>query len=285
MNIFKQLYVYFIRINIIMIHFQLPRNSPFLYKYIECVFTDGSVPAHVVSNSLAGYLNDIKKRIDSQESEWDISKRYTNPYEYIHTVVPGKKKSIAKHKPLSRSYFKMIEIVFFFKLIENIEDNNIQTYHLAEGPGGFIEAMVNIRNNKNDRYIGMSILDDKNDPNIPAWKKSRTFLQENKNVEIEHGIDGTGDILSSTNFEYCKNKYGNKMYIVTGDGGFDFSVDFSNQEHQISKLLFGQIVYALVMQKKGGHFVLKIFDCFMQHTIDILALLSSLYEKVYITNC
>jgi len=266
-----------------MIHFQLPRNSPFLYKYIESVFTDGSIPAHVVSNSLAGYLNDIKKRIDSQESEWDVSKRYTNPYEYIHTMVPGKKKSIAKHKPLSRSYFKMIEIVFFFKLIDNMEDKNIQTYHLAEGPGGFIEAMVKIRNNKNDQYIGMSILDDKNDPNIPGWKKSRTFLQENNNVEIEHGIDGTGDILSSTNFEYCKNNYGNKMHIVTGDGGFDFSVDFNNQEHQISKLLFGQIVYALVMQKKGGHFVLKIFDCFMQHTIDMLALLSSLYEKVYIT--
>jgi len=141
-----------------MIHFQLPRNSPFLYKYIESVFTDGSIPAHVVSNSLAGYLNDIKKRIDSQESEWDVSKRYTNPYEYIHTMVPGKKKSIAKHKPLSRSYFKMIEIVFFFKLIENMEDKNIQTYHLAEGPGGFIEAMVKIRNNKNDQYIGMSIL-------------------------------------------------------------------------------------------------------------------------------
>ena len=37
------------------------------------------------------------------------------------------------------------------------------------------------------------------------------------------------------------------------------------------------------MQKHGGHFILKLFDCFLHHTIDILALLSSLYEKVYIT--
>ena len=37
------------------------------------------------------------------------------------------------------------------------------------------------------------------------------------------------------------------------------------------------------MQKKGGSFILKLFDCFMPHTLDLLALLSSLYEKVYIT--
>ena len=41
--------------------------------------------------------------------------------------------------------------------------------------------------------------------------------------------------------------------------------------------------YALTMQKKGGTFILKIFDCFMQHTIDILCILSSFYNKVYIT--
>jgi 23S rRNA U2552 (ribose-2'-O)-methylase RlmE/FtsJ len=154
---------------------------------------------------------------------------------------------------------------------------------LAEGPGGFIEALVHIRNNTNDRYIGMSILDDDNNPNIPGWKKSKIFLQENRNVKLEDGKDGTGDILKLENFEYCKDTYGNSMEIITGDGGFDFSVDFNNQEYNISQLLFAQVAYALVMQKEKGHFILKIFDCFMQQTIDILAILSSFYEKVYIT--
>lgn len=265
-----------------MIHFQLPRNTPYLYQYIECFFTEGEIPLPIVSNSLSFYLNEIKKRIDSKEQEWDTIKRYTNPCEYIHTLIPSKKKSIAKKKPLSRSYFKMIEILRFFNLLD-INDVKITTFHLAEGPGGFIEAMVNVRNNTNDKYIGMSILDDKNDPNIPGWKKSKSFLQENTNVMIDHGIDGTGDILHLENFKYCKETYGNKMYLVTGDGGFDFSVDFNNQEHYILKLLFGQVCYALVMQKRGGHFILKLFDCFLHHTLDILAILSSLYEKVYIT--
>lgn len=72
------------------------------------------------------------------------------------------------------------------------------------------------------------------------------------------------------------------MDFITGDGGFDFSVDFNKQEISISKLLFAQVIYAIVLQKKNGSFVLKVFDCFMQHTIDILYLLSSFYNKVYI---
>jgi hypothetical protein len=72
------------------------------------------------------------------------------------------------------------------------------------------------------------------------------------------------------------------MELITGDGGFDFSMDFNNQEIHISKLLFGQIAYAVTMQKRGGSFILKIFDSFMQHTIDLLYILSSFYEKVYI---
>jgi len=265
-----------------MIHFQIPRNSSDLYMYMECFFTDGQNPTPVISNSLSQYLNDIKHRINDKEKEWDVVKRYTNPCEYIHSMIPGKRKSIAKKKPLSRSYFKMVELVCFFKLLDT-DAVGINSFHLAEGPGGFIEALVDIRNNKNDKYVGMSIDDDNNDPNIPGWKKSKNFLQENSNVTIDHGIDGTGDILQLANFKYCKETYGNKMHIITGDGGFDFSVDFNNQEHHILKLLFGQVIYALVMQKKGGHFILKLFDCFFQHTLDIVALLSSFYEKVYIT--
>ena len=265
-----------------MIHFQIPRNSPNLYTYIKCSFTDGQTPTPVVSNSLSQYLNDIKHRITDREQEWDIVKRYTNPCEYIHSMIPGKRKSIAKKKPLSRSYFKMMELVCFFKLLDT-SSTDISSFHLAEGPGGFIEALVDLRNNKNDKYVGMSIVDDENDPNIPGWRKSKIFLQDNTNVRIDHGIDGSGDILKLSNFKYCEETYGNKMQIITGDGGFDFSVDFNNQEHHILKLLFGQVIYALVMQKQGGHFILKLFDCFFQHTLDILALLSSMYEKVYIT--
>ena len=75
----------------------------------------------------------------------------------------------------------------------------MRSFHLAEGPGGFIEALCNTRKNSRDVYIGMTILDEQNDNNIPGWKKSDTFLKKNENVYIECGADNTGNILSMEN--------------------------------------------------------------------------------------
>ena len=262
-----------------MSYYQLPRTNFFIPKYIDYIVSDNNPPPFI-SNSLSMYLSEIKQRLEEIENEWDIHKKYTNPYEYIHTTLPIRKKCVSKYIPLSRSYFKMIEMIDTFNL--KFDSKPINSFHLAEGPGGFIEAIANHRKCIHDNYIGMTILDDKNDTNIPAWKKTETFLKKNKNVTIEKGKDGTGNILSIDNFVYCKEKYGSSMDLITGDGGFDFSVDFNNQEIHIADLLMGQIFYALVMQKKGGSFVLKIFDSFMEHTLDLLYILSSFYETVYI---
>jgi 23S rRNA U2552 (ribose-2'-O)-methylase RlmE/FtsJ len=262
-----------------MTYYLLPKTSFLIHKNIECIIQE--TPTEVkYSNSLSYYLYNIKKQIDKHEREWDIYKKYTNPYEYINSIVPYKKKSIAKHKPLSRSYYKMIEIMNTFNI--DFSTSPIQSFHLAEGPGGFIEALLHRRNNKSDRYIGMTLIDNENDPNIPAWKKTSDFLNKNPNVLIETGADNTGNILSLENLVYCKNKYGSSMDIITGDGGFDFSLDFNNQEISISRLLFAQMCFAVSMQKKRGIFILKIFDCFMEHSVDILYILSSFYDKVYI---
>jgi hypothetical protein len=126
-------------------------------------------------------------------------------------------------------------------------------------------------------------MDEHNDPNIPGWKKTNTFLKQNPNVYIERGVDGTGNILSVQNLLGCKESNKSSIDFITADGGFDFSFDFNSQEVSIAQLLFAQVCYAVTMQKKGGTFVLKVFDCFMQHTMDILCILTSFYDKVYIT--
>jgi 23S rRNA U2552 (ribose-2'-O)-methylase RlmE/FtsJ len=98
----------------------------------------------------------MKEKITSKEKQWDIYKKYTNPYEYIHTTSPFKKKAVSKHKPLSRSFFKMVEIIQTFKMQFR---GPIRTFHLAEGPGGFIEAVRYLRDNTEDIYVGMTLLD------------------------------------------------------------------------------------------------------------------------------
>ena len=311
-------------------YFLLPNINHNIYKFIDCIFyeelTDkdkSSTPDDLDrNNSSACYLNEIKNKIKIYEREWDIYKKFTNPYEFINTIIPNKNKCVSKYKPLSRSYFKMIELLHFFMYDELLCDSiknsaqnpdlssritkepnpplvgstvirnpakNIKTFHLAEGPGGFIEAISNLRNNSNDQYVGMTILCDINgtphnvNKTVPGWKKSDHFLKTHPNVYIEIGEDKTGNILSLNNFMYCRAKYGSSMDFITGDGGFDFSSDFNNQEINISQLLFGQVCYAICLQKYGGTFILKVFDCFMEHTVDILFILSAFYKNVYIT--
>ena len=239
----------------------------------------------VISKSLSKYLNSMKGQIDNYANDWDLYKKYTNTYEYIHTCIPFTKIPVCKLKPLSRSFYKLIEILNIFNI--EFPNKEIKSFHLAEGPGGFIEALINYReaNNKNvyqnDNYYGMTLIND-TDENIPGWKKSKFFLSKYPNVKIITGSDNTGNLLNVKNLWYCYDNFKNSIDFITGDGGFDFSIDFNQQEHLSIKLIFAQIAYAIAMQKKGGIFILKVFDIFTQVTIDLLYILSSVYEKCYI---
>ena len=233
----------------------------------------------VINKTLSHYLSKIKGQIDSRQTEWDKYKKYTNPYEYIHTVIPGSKYSICKTKPLSRSYFKMIEICKSLRLLDDLPDN-CKSYHLAEGPGGFIEAIANMRENMNDKYYGITLVDD-DDQSVPGWKKSQTFLKKHSNVIIEKGQSGTGDLMDPENLRDMYQRHHNSCDIVTADGGFDFTTDFNHQELVSLKLILSQIAFAIACQKKGGSFFIKMFDTFTPASIDMLYLLTMLYDQVY----
>tara|TARA_Y100000768_G_scaffold385281_1_gene371106 strand:- start:3673 stop:4527 length:855 start_codon:yes stop_codon:yes gene_type:complete len=152
--------------------------------------------------------------------------------------------------------------------------------HLAEGPGGFIEAFCNIRNNYEDNYYGITLIS--NDINVPSWKSSQNYLLNNKNIQIEYGKDNDGNLFSYNNFLSILEKHGNSMNYITADGGFDFSIDFNKQEEISTKLIVTQILYAIVLQKPKGIFVLKIFDTFTKIILESIYLLSCLYKSIYV---
>ena len=201
-----------------------------------------------LNKTLAKYLNKIKEQIDKHSEDWDNIKKHTNPFEYIHTCYPNSKHPISKLKPLSRAYFKFVEIANIFDIFEPYTSRSIQSFHLAEGPGGFIEAIQSMRMNNDDTYYGMTLIDNTN-TNIPGWRKSEDFLLKHANVMIETGEDKTGNLYNPNNFNYCVEHYGNRMDIITGDGGFDFSIDFNKQEQLAFRLILSQVAYAIGMQR------------------------------------
>jgi len=79
---------------------------------------------------------------------------------------------------------------------------------------------------------------------------------------IETGVSGDGDLYKYENLLYLQKKYSNTMDLITADGGFDFSIDFNKQEIYAIQLIYTQIIYALILQKKGGCFIIKILRLF-----------------------
>ena len=232
-------------------------------------------------------LSKFKDKIDDQlyNKDWDIIKKMSNEYELIYISSRGNiKDSIANYNPLSRSFFKLWEMLWDFKLIpKNVEI--LTSGHIAEGPGGFVEAFIkyrqNIDNVYNDNVYGITLKSDKR--HIPGWKKSHKFLKTNR-INVSYGIDGTGNIYSLQNILHFRDVIGGNLCdLVTADGGFDFSIDFNKQEQLSYRLLFCQIVAAISIQKKGGSFICKIFDTYCLTTIKLIWLINCLYECVYVS--
>jgi len=266
----------------IMTYFVLPYLNNIIDPLnIKLKFQNKSDKLKNINPSLKKYLNDMKNLISNYLYDWDNIKRYTNTYEFIHTLVPKYNKSISKINPISRAFFKLIEIYNTFDIFEDMPDN-INTFHLAEGPGGFIEATTYMRkSNKKDNYHGITLIND--DKQVPNWRKMDNLLKKFPNINITYGKDGTGNLFHHINLKYCHEKYKNSMNIITADGGFDFSSNFDDQENNAFRLLLTQVFYALSLQKKNGHFILKMFDIFNTNSIQILYLLGCFYKKVIIT--
>ena len=138
-----------------------------------------------------------------------------------------------------------------------------------------------MRKNKNDTYVGITLIDKQS--TIPNWNKCKDVMKKHENITIEYGSDDTGDILSAENLTYCFKKYKNSMDIITADGGFDFSSDFNNQEKLAYNLIFAEICFAILTQKKGGIFIIKFFDIFTLASVDLLYILSCFYTNVAIS--
>ena len=232
-----------------------------------------------INKSLSKYLIHIKDKINHYPSEWNYNKKYTNIYEFIHTNLGINNNCVSQLKPISRAFYKLIEIINTLELLNNYKYKNIKTFHLAEGPGGFIEAMSFLRNNKNDIYYGTTLINE-NDKSIPIWKKSN--IVSDINIIIENGCDNTGNLYNKDNFLYFNEKYYDQFDFVTADGGIDFSADFDKQEIMATKLIFCEIFYAMSLLKSGGTFILKMFDIFHKTSIECIYLLSIMFEEVYI---
>lgn len=235
------------------------------------------------------YYNTVgieKEKIDKLENceNWDKMKKIGNPYELIYTTYNKKRKndSISDYLPISRSYFKMWEIFYNFDLFKhfNINDNFIFA-HLAEGPGGFMEASYNyksmlMKKKSNDMFYGIT-LKPTNDF-IPDWNKIKKIFDNQNNINIDYGnLYNIEDVK-----KYISNFTTKKAHLVTADGGFDYSSNFNGQEINSCQIIYSECIVALNILSEKGCFVCKVFDLFSITMIQILYIVLNCFETVSI---
>lgn len=224
-----------------------------------------------------------KAKIDEVEAgkQWDRIKKRTNPYEIIYNSNSWNKKghSVAKYLAMSRSFYKLWEIMFDYDMLAGLGSEPLVTANLAEGPGGFIEALIQYRSGgvmfDKDKFFGITLKP--TSKYIPGWEK--VTGEKFRNVSTLFGSLYDPKVVKI--YSKIVNDHGG-AHIVTADGGFDYSVDFNQQERLSYHLIFAEIVSALMVQRVGGHFVCKVFDIFDAFSLKCLYLLTFFYESVSI---
>ena len=240
----------------------------------EHVLSNDEITLHMHRNRINTYETTL-----SRDKNWEYYKKVVNPYELIYTQkkYDNFPESIYSLKPLSRSYFKMIEILDLIDFFGNVD--NVKSAHVCEGPGGFIEALFDEASKKNKKISGSVAMTLKSkQSNVPGWKRAFRFLKKNRCIRIIYGKDDTGNIMRPENQQYFIN-YCDKVNIFTADGGFDFSYDYDNQEQLIFPLLVASTKIGFEVLKKGGVFILKLFDFYHKSTTDLLYFLSCHFKE------
>lgn len=211
----------------------------------------------------------------------------TNPFEHIIDN-RGSRTDIANYSKLyfnleenalnitSRAFYKLWEILMVFDTMP--KNGSVVTAHLAEAPGSFVQATMFYREKyfmekdyNKDEHFTISLDDHK----VPAFKKDFRKIYKRVKVYEQDGGDLT-NIDSINKF----NKFSKKADLITADGGFEWR-DENYQEQEAYRLILGEIITALKVQKEGGTFVLKLFEIYTDVSIKMLSILSASYDETF----
>lgn len=234
---------------------------------------------NIINNRKLFYdINKIKKEIDYiPYYKWKVIRSIVTKYEMIGNNSLHNIKGLHEINCISRAYFKIFEILYKYEKEFNIKrEEPMRISGLAEAPGGFIQCMINYRNNKEDDITGISLKDSKN--NKIDW------ILKNE-VKIIYGDKTKGHNGNLYNPEiinyYCNYYKENKADLVTSDGGFLLKKNQENFKGQYHMSLFiSEIYIALEILKETGHFVIKVYELCFKSMLDILVILNMVFEKV-----
>ncbi len=167
-------------------------------------------------------------------------------------------------EPVSRAYFKLIEIV----RTSSIKPPRA-SLHLCEAPGGFAQAVSTEFSN-----VDISVMSRRTDG---AQYFSPAVLHDPK-ITILNLAHKSDILLEAVRHELCKSA--TSYDLITADGGIDNDNKPELTENATAHLVLCEIDAALRLQRENGSFILKIFSCSRDITKELIAILTTCYREV-----
>lgn len=261
------------------------------------------------------YLNQLTRIICSQ-SETMKSKKVGNRKTFTDRGNPVATIVYRDQHVISRAYYKMREFIAFFGE-ELFPRRSMKIACIAESPGGFVQALLDqrmydptsgkkVETGIRDNIVAMSI-----GINYPPWKELHSTIEKynydyvslrskddgtdaNPSEEDKTNVlligghvkdNGEGNILDPDNrerfyLEFAEELEMEKADLITGDGGIERNKKETTEEMDTHRLLLAEIIMALQTQKRGGSFILKIYDMATEFTMNMMQVLSYCYDEV-----
>jgi len=240
-----------------MSYYTLPKKQT-MNKIIP-IFNESNYP--IISFSLIHYLNVVKEFVNSEkqnilskdtetksnEINIDLLYKVINPYEFIHYKVPGSKFSVSKIKSESPIFYTLMEIINTFNIFDSFIGRNIKALHCGANNVSTIECMNIFRENNND-IIYDHVMD-------------IDFI----NLKPINCIE-----LMTVDFLYFEMNH----YQINSET----KIDANNYCLNFIAILCNILTY----QNVNGTCIIKIETIYHKPILDILYLLTSMYEKIYI---
>jgi len=200
-----------------------------------------------ISYSIIFYLNDVYKQLfrieDGEDDEITIEhiNKVVNPYEFIHTNVPGTQLSVSKVKPESNIFFELMELFQLFNVNE----------------------ILNIKHSLNIAHLT---------PNYSSTSYLLNILREDNNDNIlceDFDYDKLCNIFISNNFD-------KKLDLMICEFK---ATDYTDTNTYIKNMLliFSIIIK---YQAINGTTIIKVDNIFYKAIVDILFIYSAIYDKV-----
>lgn len=283
--------------------------KPFIFKLpkidVNDIYKDNSVLTTTNINQpliSLGFHSFIHRTRDAMAitKKLEIKNKFYYVVNRFEPVINDYKESISiiaeeyLNKPniISRYFYKMWEILYMFDLAH--KDKMVMT-GLAEGPGSFIQAFVEFREQffdpSNDTVYGQTMTADIDKGMVETMNKrygeminvikTSTETKAKKGTKKTTILPTDGDITKVATIEYIRTHIKEPVDLVTADGSLEWN-NLNYIEQSAYGLLLGQIITAISISAKGGAFVLKCFDTFTHNTIKLIELLTSFYDQVYL---